>query len=228
MSGLPVARTCPGLGEASDLKFPLGAKFREPLTETRFQQLFGDAKQELEPLAEPRLSRLCRQWRRRARACSGPGAWRLLLARLPPLRWLPHYRWRAWLLGDAVAGVTVGIVHVPQGERPQHSPVWGPSSGGRREGAGAGNLGARGWVVWLRVRRQETKFWVRTTEPHQIPTPSSPHLRNPSRSLGYVLGQGTGERHNTCFLPPAPGPPPHLGRHGSVTLSTPRPPTEAC
>ncbi|XP_040493122.1 solute carrier family 26 member 10 isoform X2 [Ursus maritimus] len=115
MSGLPVARTCPGLGEASDLKFPLGAKFREPLTETRFQQLFGDAKQELEPLAEPRLSRLCRQWRRRARACSGPGAWRLLLARLPPLRWLPHYRWRAWLLGDAVAGVTVGIVHVPQG-----------------------------------------------------------------------------------------------------------------
>ncbi|XP_011219081.1 solute carrier family 26 member 10 [Ailuropoda melanoleuca] len=115
MSGLPVARTCPGLGEASNLKFPLGAKFREPLTETRFQQLFGDAKQESESLAEPRLSRLCRQWRRRARACSGPGAWRLLLARLPPLRWLPHYRWRAWLLGDALAGVTVGIVHVPQG-----------------------------------------------------------------------------------------------------------------
>ena len=41
------------------------------------------------------------------------------MARLPPLRWLPHYRWRAWLLGDAVAGLTVGIVHVPQGERPQ-------------------------------------------------------------------------------------------------------------
>ncbi|XP_065790838.1 solute carrier family 26 member 10-like isoform X8 [Muntiacus reevesi] len=112
MSGLRGARTCPGPGEASDLKSPLGAKFREPLTETRFQQLFGDAEQEPELLAEPRWSRL---WRRRARACSGPGAWRLLLARLPPLRWLPHYRWRAWLLGDAVAGLTVGIVHVPQG-----------------------------------------------------------------------------------------------------------------
>ncbi|XP_027823319.2 solute carrier family 26 member 10 isoform X6 [Ovis aries] len=112
MSGLPGARTCPGPGEASDLKSPLGAKFREPLTETRFQQLFGDAEQEPELLAEPRWSRL---WRRRASACSGPGAWRLLLARLPPLRWLPHYRWRAWLLGDAVAGLTVGIVHVPQG-----------------------------------------------------------------------------------------------------------------
>ncbi|XP_014699509.1 solute carrier family 26 member 10 isoform X1 [Equus asinus] len=115
MSGLLGARTCPGPGEASDLKSPRGARFREPLTEARFQQLFGDAEQEPELLAESRLSLLCRLWRRRARACSGPGAWRLLLARLPPLRWLPHYRWRAWLLGDAVAGVTVGIVHVPQG-----------------------------------------------------------------------------------------------------------------
>ncbi|XP_014642162.1 PREDICTED: solute carrier family 26 member 10 [Ceratotherium simum simum] len=112
MSGLLGARTCPGPGEASDLKSPLGAKFREPLTEGRFQQLFGDAEQEPELPAEARLTRL---WRWRARACSGPGAWRLLLARLPPLRWLPRYRWRAWLLGDAVAGVTVGIVHVPQG-----------------------------------------------------------------------------------------------------------------
>lgn len=118
MSGLPAARTCPGLGEASDLRFPLGAKFREPLTEARFQRLFGDAEQAPELLAEPRSSRLCGRWRRWASACSGPGAWRLLQARLPPLRWLPRYSWRAWLLGDAVAGVTVGIVHVPQGERP--------------------------------------------------------------------------------------------------------------
>ncbi|XP_077613711.1 solute carrier family 26 member 10-like [Crocuta crocuta] len=115
MSGLPAARTCPGLGEASDLRFPLGAKFREPLTEARFQRLFGDAEQAPELLAEPRSSRLCGRWRRWASACSGPGAWRLLQTRLPPLRWLPRYSWRAWLLGDAVAGVTVGIVHVPQG-----------------------------------------------------------------------------------------------------------------
>nr|XP_055185436.1 solute carrier family 26 member 10-like [Nyctereutes procyonoides]XP_055185437.1 solute carrier family 26 member 10-like [Nyctereutes procyonoides] len=121
MSGLPGAGTCPGLGEASDLKSPLGAKFREPLTEARFQQLFGDAEPEPELPAEPRGSRPCgrwarwARWARRAGARSGPGAGRLLRARLPPLRWLPRYRWRAWLLGDAVAGVTVGIVHVPQG-----------------------------------------------------------------------------------------------------------------
>ncbi|XP_028012181.2 solute carrier family 26 member 10 [Eptesicus fuscus] len=115
MSGLLGARTCSSPGEASDLNFPLGAKLREPLTQARFQQLFGGAEQAQELLAESRRPGLCGLWRRRARACSGPGAWRLLLARLPPLRWLPEYRWRAWLLGDAVAGVTVGVVHVPQG-----------------------------------------------------------------------------------------------------------------
>ncbi|XP_012509483.1 PREDICTED: solute carrier family 26 member 10 [Propithecus coquereli] len=115
MSALLGTRTCLGPGEASDLKSPLGARLREPLTEARFQQLFAGEEQEPELPAEPRLAGLCRLWRLRARTCSGTGAWRLLRARLPPLLWLPHYSWRAWLLGDAVAGVTVGIVHVPQG-----------------------------------------------------------------------------------------------------------------
>lgn len=156
MSGLLGARTCSRPGEASDLKSPLGAKLREPLTEARFQQLFGGTEQERELLAEPRWSRLCRLWKRRARACSGPGAWRLLLARLPPLRWLPHYRWRAWLLGDAVAGVTVGIVHVPQGERPPHQPVRASSSRGLRGSVGGWDPGSEGawWFVWLKVRRR--------------------------------------------------------------------------
>ncbi|EGW02283.1 Solute carrier family 26 member 10 [Cricetulus griseus] len=78
------------------------------------KELFGGA-EEPELPAEPCSPWLCRLWRRRACSCSGLGAWHVLQARLPPLRWLPHYRWRAWLLGDAVAGVTVGIVHVPQG-----------------------------------------------------------------------------------------------------------------
>ncbi|XP_054983125.1 solute carrier family 26 member 10 isoform X10 [Sorex araneus] len=115
MSGLPGARPCPGRGEAPGSKSPLGAQLREPLTEARFQQLFGGAAPEPPAVGEPGGSPLCGRWGRRPRACSRPGAWRLLRARLPPLRWLPLYRWRAWLLGDAVAGVTVGIVHVPQG-----------------------------------------------------------------------------------------------------------------
>ncbi|XP_013376361.1 PREDICTED: solute carrier family 26 member 10 isoform X2 [Chinchilla lanigera] len=115
MSGLPGASPCSAPGEAADVKSPLATGLREPLTEARFQQLFGVAEQEPELPAERRVPQLCGLWRRRARACSWPGAWRLLLARLPPLRWLPRYRWRAWLLGDAVAGVTVGVVHVPQG-----------------------------------------------------------------------------------------------------------------
>ncbi|XP_030794232.1 solute carrier family 26 member 10 isoform X7 [Rhinopithecus roxellana] len=115
MSGIQGTRTYPGAGDTSDLKYPLGTRLREALTEVRFHQLFGGEEQEPELPAERRFPRLFGLWRLRARACSGTGAWRLLLARLPPLHWLPHYRWRAWLLGDAVAGVTVGIVHVPQG-----------------------------------------------------------------------------------------------------------------
>uniref|UniRef100_A0A8I6GJX7 Solute carrier family 26, member 10 n=1 Tax=Rattus norvegicus TaxID=10116 RepID=A0A8I6GJX7_RAT len=115
MSGPLASGTCSDLEEASDLKAPLSSRFREPLTHARFQELFGGAEQEPELPAEPCLPWLCRLRRRRASACSGPGAWRVLLARLPPLRWLPQYRWRAWLLGDAVAGITVGVVHVPQG-----------------------------------------------------------------------------------------------------------------
>ncbi|XP_040610697.1 solute carrier family 26 member 10 isoform X2 [Mesocricetus auratus] len=114
MSGPLVSETCPDPEEVSDLKSPLSSRFREPLTHARFQELFGGEKEPELP-AEPCSPWLCRLWRRRACSCSGPGAWRVLQARLPPLRWLPHYRWRAWLLGDAVAGVTVGIVHVPQG-----------------------------------------------------------------------------------------------------------------
>ncbi|XP_006859662.1 PREDICTED: solute carrier family 26 member 10 [Chrysochloris asiatica] len=115
MSGFLGAGNGPGPGEVSDLRSPVGTGFRKPLTEARFRQLFGDAEEEPDLPVEPGLSGLLRLWRLRARACSGSGAWRQLLARLPPLRWLPRYHWRAWLLGDAVAGVTVGIVHVPQG-----------------------------------------------------------------------------------------------------------------
>lgn len=133
MSGPLASGTCSDPEEASDLKAPLSSRFREPLTHARFQELFGGAEQEPELPAEPWL---CRLRRRRASACSGPGAWRVLLARLPPLRWLPQYRWRAWLLGDAVAGITVGVVHVPQGKSPQLHLVGIPSYGALREWRG--------------------------------------------------------------------------------------------
>lgn len=38
-----------------------------------------------------------------------------LISFFPILKWVPEYRWREWALGDAIAGLTVGIVHVPQG-----------------------------------------------------------------------------------------------------------------
>ncbi|XP_075430648.1 solute carrier family 26 member 6-like isoform X1 [Ascaphus truei] len=47
--------------------------------------------------------------------CSEATARSLLLKYVPVLRWLPHYPARDWLLGDFVAGISVGIVQLPQG-----------------------------------------------------------------------------------------------------------------
>ena len=37
-----------------------------------------------------------------------------LIEKLPVLQWLPHYNWR-WALNDAIAGITVGVMFIPQG-----------------------------------------------------------------------------------------------------------------
>ncbi|XP_053325602.1 solute carrier family 26 member 6-like [Spea bombifrons] len=47
--------------------------------------------------------------------CSRTRAKSLLLQYVPVLRWLPRYPAKEWLLGDAIAGVSVGIVQLPQG-----------------------------------------------------------------------------------------------------------------
>uniref|UniRef100_A0AAY4EKB6 STAS domain-containing protein n=1 Tax=Denticeps clupeoides TaxID=299321 RepID=A0AAY4EKB6_9TELE len=80
---------------------------RDVYTEDRFRQTYGagDA---------PRPGRL-RGRLSRGRGCSRAGCLRLLRERAPVLAWLPRYRLRTWILGDAVAGLTVGILHIPQG-----------------------------------------------------------------------------------------------------------------
>jgi MFS superfamily sulfate permease-like transporter len=40
---------------------------------------------------------------------------KFILSFFPILSWLPKYPWKENLLGDAIAGVTIGVVHVPQG-----------------------------------------------------------------------------------------------------------------
>lgn len=218
MSGLRGARHCPGSGEASDLKSTPDARLREPFTEARFQQLFGgtDPERQPQPQGELGWSRWCGLWRRWARACSWPGAWRLLRARLPPLRWLPRYRWRAWLLGDAVAGVTVGIVHVPQGEPPQHQLAKGASSEKRRAVAGLGTGKPGGRLVWLRVGDRNLRpscksvLWGAPSDSPPLAPPSTPHLRNPARSQGRVTAQGSGEGNGSA--------PQDASGHGSVTF----------
>ncbi|XP_045113583.1 prestin-like isoform X1 [Portunus trituberculatus] len=48
-------------------------------------------------------------------ACSGRCVKTVITSKLPILTWLPSYNLRQSLLGDIIAGVTVAIMHIPQG-----------------------------------------------------------------------------------------------------------------
>ncbi|KAK3870112.1 hypothetical protein Pcinc_024615 [Petrolisthes cinctipes] len=70
----------------------------------------------------PRHIGLAERAKRKARGlcrCRGDGGdggvWSWVKQRVPILEWLPKYNIREALLGDVIGGVTVGIMHIPQG-----------------------------------------------------------------------------------------------------------------
>ncbi|XP_073679383.1 solute carrier family 26 member 10 [Garra rufa] len=84
------------------------AVYRNIYTEDRFRQTYGteDRSRGRERLRD-RLAQRC--------SCSQVDCLHLLKKRLPVCSWLPKYKLKKWLLGDIIAGLTVGIVHIPQG-----------------------------------------------------------------------------------------------------------------
>ncbi|XP_051516293.1 solute carrier family 26 member 10 [Myxocyprinus asiaticus] len=84
------------------------AVYRNIYTEDRFKQAYGTENQSRgrERLRD-RLAQRC--------SCSRVKCLHLLKKRVPICNWLPKYKLRKWILGDIVAGLTVGIVHIPQG-----------------------------------------------------------------------------------------------------------------
>ncbi|XP_034028291.1 solute carrier family 26 member 10 [Thalassophryne amazonica] len=82
------------------------AVYRSIYTEDRFKQAYGS-----EPSGRGRLldklAGTCR--------CSQRALLHLLRERVPACGWLPSYRLKKWILGDTIAGLTVGILHIPQG-----------------------------------------------------------------------------------------------------------------
>lgn len=62
------------------------------------------------------LGRPCPQYLPCIHRCSRARAQALLFQYLPVLSWLPRYPLRDWLLGDLLAGLSVAIMQLPQGE----------------------------------------------------------------------------------------------------------------
>lgn len=85
------------------------AVYRDIYTEDRFRQAYGSEESASGSLRlREKLAGRCR--------CSRRACLHLLRERVPIFNWLPRYRLKKWLLGDTIAGLTVGILHIPQGE----------------------------------------------------------------------------------------------------------------
>ena len=52
-----------------------------------------------------------------SRRCSWHKFRRCLLTVFPFLEWMCFYRFKDWLLGDLLAGISVGLVQIPQGKK---------------------------------------------------------------------------------------------------------------
>uniref|UniRef100_A0A3Q1BT96 SLC26A/SulP transporter domain-containing protein n=1 Tax=Amphiprion ocellaris TaxID=80972 RepID=A0A3Q1BT96_AMPOC len=84
------------------------AVYRNIYTEDRFKQAYGSDDNTSGSLRlREKLAGRCR--------CSRRACLHLLRERVPIFSWLPRYRLKKWILGDTVAGLTVGILHIPQG-----------------------------------------------------------------------------------------------------------------
>lgn len=84
------------------------AVYRNIYTEARFKQTYGsDETTRGRVRLREKLAERCR--------CSRRACLQLLRDRVPIFNWLPRYRLKKWILGDAIGGLTVGILHIPQG-----------------------------------------------------------------------------------------------------------------
>lgn len=85
------------------------AVYRSIYTEDQFKQAYGSEDSTSGSLRlREKLAGRCR--------CSRRACLHLLRERVPIFNWLPRYRLKKWILGDTIAGLTVGILHIPQGE----------------------------------------------------------------------------------------------------------------
>lgn len=81
----------------------------------------GDGVNVHEPLILERMQKKSQTWRSVASrhlkkhcSCTSKKAKAKILGFFPIVRWLPHYQFKEWILGDMMSGLIVGILLVPQ------------------------------------------------------------------------------------------------------------------
>ncbi|XP_076813824.1 prestin-like isoform X2 [Clavelina lepadiformis] len=79
---------------------------------TYSKKIFGDTFDTVE--RDKRLTYRLRRWGRQQLQCSRTRLWNILTSLFPVLFWLPKYK-RKYVVGDLIAGWTVGIIRIPQG-----------------------------------------------------------------------------------------------------------------
>uniref|UniRef100_A0A7E4VES3 STAS domain-containing protein n=1 Tax=Panagrellus redivivus TaxID=6233 RepID=A0A7E4VES3_PANRE len=114
----PMSQDADG-GPEYDSDSPMGTGFsahvnRPPMNQEEFDVRFGYKRPEHSH--DPVLRNAGKFCRRYYQPCRSPRAlWQTIMGFVPILQWLPAYQFKENLLHDCLGGLTVGVMHVPQG-----------------------------------------------------------------------------------------------------------------
>ncbi|KAL2733246.1 prestin-like isoform X1 [Vespula maculifrons] len=80
----------------------------ELLTKQKYLAYYSKKKYGNDNIGNDVTEEVSKRWRK-------ADPWKIFKKSVPLISWLPEYNWRNNILGDLVAGITVAVMHIPQG-----------------------------------------------------------------------------------------------------------------